>query len=367
MAIDSDGGGVRVNMDADTGVLSVPGVRPLVYHCRVLSATDGAPCRVSVIVFDACGLDSREALGVDPLPAHVTGDGLVSVPAFGLGSEPLHVVAFSSDRDTPGCYATEAVCVCERPLAGDTVDLGGVARLRVLRVEPLLPLAYNAASLCAMADACGLELVPVEPSAAADALPATPSVPRPVPCAAFHVHGQRPLESAEGVRTLLAAWTVHLNATCVNEDLRAAIGALLPRAARLAEPFVSRVGVSRTLVEGGIPPPPARASAGRCMISQRHACELGDPDWSLCLVNGRRSDSGRGDFFAYVSKGPLVMVIDTRLPARFPLSLYGSDLPPAWLSRHDADAYKRACTWHRAALFHCSVASISASLAASTR
>lgn len=356
----ASGGGVLVRVDADTHRVSVPGVQPLVYHCRVVPAP-GTQRRVSAIVFDVCCLNHREALSIDPLPGHVAADGMVAIPAFGLGSEPLHVVVFSDDG-APGCYVAEAVCVRQRPFAGETMDLNGVARLYVLRVETLEPQACDTLSLCAVAERCHLELAPVEAEVAA----VDPSsVPRTVPCAAFHVHGPRPLESAEGVRALLEDWTRYLDSACANVDLREAIRALLPRAAVLAEPFIARVGVSLTLEDGTVPPPPARASAGRCMISQADALKLGEPGWSLCLVKGKRSEGG--DYFVYVCKSPLVVLVDTRRPARFPVALSGSELPPAWLSRHDTELYRRACAWYRAARFQCSVASISASLEASAR
>lgn len=331
--------GVRVELD---GRPRVPGVRPLVYHCEVVP-----PGGLSAVVFDVCHL-STDALDVAPLPARVTSDGLVAVPAFGLGHEPLHVVAYA-DGGGPSLVSSEATLLLDqRPIAGTEIVVGGSGCLiRVLRVEELHP-PCTATALHGLARRTGLSLGP----AGGD----PPKVPRPpLPCRGFHRDGPAPLASPEGVRRIVDAWTVELDARCANSELRADIAAILPSAAALAEPFVSRrVCVSEAVKRRGAIPP-ARASAGTCVISFDDAAELGGKEWALHRVPGHPKPS----HFAYVSTGALVAVVDTHEPARFPVALHGADLPPRWLHNRDnlaSDArdalpYVRACVQYRAAVF----------------
>ena len=246
----------------------VRGVVPAVYHCLVVEDVSSSPQRhrIDVLTVEPCFMEANDpdALRLDPRPCAVSravaAHPQVQLVAFGMGTEPLHLVAHAIRPSDGRSYIVGSATVAPRPVAGQLIPLteDGRLALRVLRVEWPQP-PCDLIALHDLARATGALSIdePVKRTEEQEQEPEDVLDVAPIPCLVYHADSAITITDCPHPRALLGTeetlfndWVASINGgRGGGMGSASAVVRALELAARVAAPLCDGV-----LLDERVPP-----------------------------------------------------------------------------------------------------------------
>lgn len=360
---------VTVEYSRADGCGRVRGVVPVVYHCLVVE--DVSHHRLDVLTVEPCFMEANDpdALRLDPRPCAVSravaAHPQVQLIAFGMGTEPLHLVGHAIRPSDGRSYIVGSATVAPRPVAGQLIPLteDGRLALRVLRVEWPQP-PCDLIALHDLARATGVLSIdePVERTEEQGQEQETEDVfdVAPIPCLVYHTDSATAITDCPHPRALLGTeealfrdWVASINGgRDGGMGSASAVARALEIAARVAAPLCDGVLLDERVPPTRVPLSCASLEGHHRVVTSRVLLAHAGCRASVFAADAKAHEDSTDQcrYFVVIEQDRQpVALIDSLAPSKCPIFVRQTRPPPCLLrTTAAAGVYVRLAHSYRA-------------------